>query len=286
MEALTGLEEINFLADSVYRSAILSRLHEGPCTRAELRADTGASSATLSRVLRAFESRDWIVRAGQRYELTPAGVLVAVGFNDLLHRMEIEQKLRGVWRRIPAALLEFDSEWVMETAITLPSKHNPLAPMDRAAEIEYAAARTRLLTHALPDPCLSAHRHGITTGSHRLEAVVTREVARTLAGTAHAPWIGDVLPTDRLELFVTDVDVPHVIGINDDAVYFGVDDERGAPLALIETSDRTVFVWAERTFESYRREALPLTPDEFSRLRESAGSDDRAPSGSEPLIDR
>jgi predicted transcriptional regulator len=280
------VEEVNFLADSVYRSAILARLHEGPCTRAELRTDTGVSSATLSRVLRAFEDRDWIARSEQRYELTPPGVLVAVGFDDLLRLMEIERKLRGVWRGIPAALLELDVEWVVETAVTLPNRHNPLAPMDRAADIDYAAARSRLLTHALPDPCLGAHRRGITTGSHRLEAVVTRDVARTLAGTPHAPWIEDVLATDRLDVFVTDAEVPHVIGINDDTVYFGVDDEKGAPLALIETGDETVRVWAEWTFESHRREAFPLAPDEFSRLREAAKSDDRVPSGAEPLIDR
>lgn len=174
----------------------------------------------------------------------------------------------------------------METTVTLPSQQDPLAPMDRAAEMEYAAARSRLLTHSLPDPCLSAHRHGITNGSHRLEAVVTQDVARTLAGTPHAPWIGEALSTDRLDVFVTGAEVPHVIGINDDTVYFGVDDEKGAPLALLETSDETVFVRAERTYERYRREALPLTPNEFSRLCETAGSDNRPSSDSEPLVER
>lgn len=284
MGNLTGLQEINFLADSVYRSVVLADLYEGSRTRAELRTETGASSATLSRVLRAFENRNWIVRTDQRYELTPAGVLVAAGFNDLLRRLEIEQKLRGIWSAIPAELLAFDPEWVMEASITLPSKHNPLAPMDRAAEMEYAAAHSRVLTHALPDPCLSAHRRGITTGVHRLEAVVTRDVARTLAETPHAPWIHDALATDRLDLFVTDTDVPYVIGINDTTVYFGVDDERGAPLALIEASDETVFTWAEWTFETSRREAVPLTSEMFSRLRGPDDSDDRSSLGAKQEI--
>lgn len=262
----TCLEEINFLADSVYRSAVLAELRDGPRVRAELSTDTGASSATLSRILRAFEDRDWIVRVGQHYELTPPGVLIAVGFDDLLHRLEMERKLRGIWRLLPAELLKLDPEWMMETTITLPSKYNPLAPMDRAATMEYEAARSRVLTHALPDPCLNAHRHGIAAGTHRLEAVISRDVARTVAETSHATWICDALATDRLDLFVTDADVPYVIGINDDTVYFGIDDERGAPLALIETTDQTLLAWAEWTFETYRRDANPLSSDAFLHL--------------------
>lgn len=280
------LEEVNFLADSAHRSVILAALHEGPYSRAELGTITGASSATLSRVLRAFEKREWIVRTDHRYELTPIGTFVAIGFDDLLHRMEIEQQLRGVWGRIPAELLEFDAEWVMDATITPSSRDDPLAPMDRAAEIERGAARSRILTHALPDPCLSAHRHGTTTGTHRLEAVVTPDVVRTVAETPHASWVGSVLPSDQLEMFVTDADVPHVIGINDDTVYFGVDDERGAPLALIETSDETVFTWAEWTFETYRREAVALTPEMFSRLYDADDSDGRSSVPFERMIER
>lgn len=281
-----ALGEINFLADSPHRSAILARLHEGPCTRAGLGAATGASSATLSRVLRAFERREWIARTDQRYELTPLGAFVAVGFETLLQWMETEQQLQGLWKRMPTGLLAFDPQWVADATITLSRRDDPLAPMDRAAEIERGAARSRVLTYALPEPCLSAHRHGITTGTHRVEAVITRDVVRTVAGTAHAPWFGDALPTDRLEVFVSDSDVPHVIGINDDAVYFGVTDERGAPLALIETGDETVFTWAEWIFETYRREAVVLTPETFSRLADADGSDGHSPSDPELIVEK
>jgi hypothetical protein len=87
-------------------------------------------------------------------------------------------------------------------------------------------------------------------------------------------------------MFVTDADVPHVIGIGDDTVYFGVDDERGAPLALIETSDETVFVWAEGTFETYRREAVPLTSNEFSHLCNTDESDSQVSLSPELTVER
>ncbi len=282
-EQRTPLEEIKFLADSDYRSAVLARVNDGPSTRAELRRETGASSATLCRVLRAFEARDWLVRTDRGYELTPFGTFVAAGFGDLLRRMEVEGKLSGIWREMPATLLALDPDWIADASITLPTRQGPFAPTDRAAELVDGTARSRLLTHALLDPCLVAHRDGITAGSHRFEAVVTEDVVQALAASTHAPWIGTALSTDRFEVYVTDGEVPQVIGVNDDAVYFGIADERGAPLALIETDDGTVVDWAESTFESYRRDAVALFPDGFSRLRETDGSNARTARGPETV---
>ena len=282
-EHSTPLEEIKFLADSDYRSAVLARLNEGPSTRADLRRETGASSATLCRVLGAFETRDWIHRTDRGYELTPFGAFVAAGFGDLLRRMEVEGKLSGIWREVPATLLALEPDWIVDASITLPTRQDPFTPMDRAAELVDGTARSRLLTHALLEPCLVAHRDGITAGSHRFEAVVTGDVVRALAASTHAQWIGTALSTDRFEVYVTDGDVPHVVGINDDAVYFGIADERGAPLALIETDDGTVLDWAASTFESYRRDAVTLTPDGFSPHRETDGSNVRRARGPETV---
>jgi hypothetical protein len=33
--------------------------------------------------------------------------------------------------------------------------------------------------------------------------------------------------------------------------FFGIDDDKGAPVALVETDDETILDWAEKTFESY-----------------------------------
>ena len=264
----SSLTDIEFLVRSPYRVAVLDALTAGPRNRDELRELTDASSPTLGRILSSFERRDWIVRTGQEYELLALGSFVAEGVLDLLARMETARKLRDVVRWLPTDTLGFDLDCLTDATVTLPSRSDPLAPMRRANELERTARRSRVLTHALPSPCLDAHWEAISTGVHRFDAVLTPGVVATMAQPAHAPQFADVLCSQQSTVFVCDEDVPTVVGINDGVVYVGVDDRNGAPIALIETDDETVRSWAEDTFESYRRTSSLLTLDRFMRMGE------------------
>ena len=90
------LEDIRFLADSENRFTALEVLAAGPRTRSELRDATGASKATISRLLGDFESRGWVSRNGSRYALTPLGEYVASAFVDLYDRMATASDLRDL----------------------------------------------------------------------------------------------------------------------------------------------------------------------------------------------
>ena len=89
------LDDIRFLADSGNRVQAVEALAEKPRTRPELRDTTGASAATISRMLRAFGSRGWVYRDGSRYALTPLGTYVASTFGELHDRMTTAHNLTG-----------------------------------------------------------------------------------------------------------------------------------------------------------------------------------------------
>lgn len=259
----SSLGDIEFLARSPYRVAVLNALMAGPRDRDALRMASGASSPTLGRILSDFERRGWLVRTGQEYELLLLGTFVAEGVLDLLARMNTARKLRDVARWLPVDTFAFELDCLADATVTLPTRSDPLAPMRRANELERTARRSRVLTHALPSPCLDAHWEAITTGTHRFEAVLTPGVVATMAEPAHGSRFAEILASEQATVFVCDEDIPTVVGINDGVVYFGVDDSKGAPIALIETDDETVRSWAENTFDSYRRKSSPLTRDRF-----------------------
>ena len=102
------LAEIEFLALSPNRVTVLERLADGVHTRSELGEATGASQATLGRILGDFEERDWVRREGNGYVATATGRLVAEGFRDLLDVMAAERELRDVVAYLPTEALGFE----------------------------------------------------------------------------------------------------------------------------------------------------------------------------------
>ncbi|MFC7138135.1 hypothetical protein ACFQRB_19980 [Halobaculum litoreum] len=72
------------------------------------RTATGASKATVSRALTAFEDRDWVDRTGSRAALTPLGDVVAEAVASLTATLGTAADLRGVVDHLPLDDLGFD----------------------------------------------------------------------------------------------------------------------------------------------------------------------------------
>lgn len=130
----TPLEDIGFLARSEHRVNALAALTAGPQARDELRIALDASSATVGRLLAEFESRTWIQRIGQRYELTSLGEYIAQGFFELVNRFETEHSIRDVWQWFPTEL-GFTVEMFAGATITPPNNGNPYLPNARYVEL-------------------------------------------------------------------------------------------------------------------------------------------------------
>lgn len=271
-----ALDDVAFLALSENRIALLTVLSDAQThTRDELMDATDVSRPTLARNLNDFETRAWITQHGQNAQITSLGTWVHDEFTDLLEMMTTARQLRDVEQWLSTDTLAFELSCLSGGTVTLPSKNNPLAPMHRASELERTARQSRVLTHALPVPCLDAHWEALTTGTQQFEAVVTPSVVETMTNPAHRSQFTDILTADRAAVFVSDETIPNVVGLNDGVVYFGIDDEKGAPLALIEIDDGTVRTWAEETFESYQEGASLLTLDRFVQIQETTCDSER-----------
>jgi predicted transcriptional regulator len=256
------LSEIEFLALSHNRVTVLESLAEGRHSRSELAELTGASQATLGRILGDFEDRKWVVRAGGGYEATATGRLVAEGFRNLLDVMGAEQELRDVVAYLPTAAMDFDFRHLADARIVTPTETRPNAPLQRLLGLMRDAESVTAFSHALNDQSLSVVADNL--GTQEFEAVLTRGAVDALTtDDALRAQLRRVVSDPSAGIRVANDDIPVAVTIADDVVNILVRDARGVVQASLDTTHPAVREWAERRYEHYRVHSEPLTVEEL-----------------------
>lgn len=129
--------EVEFLAGSPNRIAVLEAVTTEPRTRDELKERTGLSHVALSRALSDLEERAWLLRTGHQYAPTPLGEVVTVEFRRLLDNLEAADALGDVLRWLPMEAFGFDLRRLRDATITRPTE------ADHTASVRYAVALIR-----------------------------------------------------------------------------------------------------------------------------------------------
>jgi len=261
----SALSEIEFLALSPNRVAVLRRLAQEPHTRTDLVVATGASQATLGRILRDFEERSWIRRVEGGYVATATGTLVAEGFLDLLEIMEIEGELRPIVRYLPADELGFDLRRFADATITVPSGTKPNAPVKRVLDFLRSATEVRVFSHAFNEGSLRVIEKRVSADEMTFEGVLSRSALDAVADDAGLRRrLGSLLETSAATVRVRDGEIPVAVTVADSVVHMLLRDENGILQASVDTDDVAVREWARETFETYWEAATPVDPDDLT----------------------
>ncbi|WP_049927483.1 helix-turn-helix transcriptional regulator [Halopiger goleimassiliensis] len=259
----SALEEIEFLALSPNRVRVLELLADGRYTRRELADETGASQATLGRILGDFADRSWIVREDSEYTTTATGRLVAEGFADLQEILETEHRLRDIVSYLPTDHLGFDLRRLSDATITTPSRTRPNAPLTRLLELLEGADEVRTASHAFNEQTLRVIEKRTTSGEQAFEGCFSRSAIDALTEAADLRRrLGSVLGSDNATVAVVDR-VPLAVMVVDDVVYLLLRDDQGILRASVDTDDPEVRSWAEETVERYWSEAAVLEADDL-----------------------
>ncbi len=258
----SALEEIEFLALSENRVQVLQRLAEGRRTRSELAAETGASQATLSRVLGDFEERSWIVRDDGEYVATATGRLVASGFTDLLEIMETEGELRDIVEYLPTHAMDFDLQRLADARITVPTQTRPNAPLQRLLDLLRESESVRAFSHAFNEGSLRVVEDRVSSGDQRFRAVLSASAIEALTDDDELrDRLEGILRSDNAAIRLREEGIPLAVTIADDRVHLLLRDESGVLRASLDTDDPAVRSWADDTYDHYWRTARPIDPD-------------------------
>lgn len=255
---------VAYLARSETRIELLSVLAEGPADSRDLRAELDASRTTVSRTLDGLIERQWVTAAnnGDPYRLTALGAYVQREFSDLLDTLELGDDLAPLLGRVTSDEFDLDPAALSDADVVEATAEQPLAPVERVMAARQNSESIReFATVVMRDSADMAHeRIENSTGSDTVVFVVDAAVVEAMReDPSYDDYLDAVSNADGAEYYVHD-DLPYMLALLDDRVMFGVVDERGTPLALIESDSETVYEWAESTFERYREEAAPLEP--------------------------
>lgn len=256
-----ALDDIRFLADSQHRAVAMDALADGPQSRADLRAVTGASSATVGRIAQAFEDRGWLVRDGSAYALTTLGAFVAERFAALRRDMETARELDRLLPRVPLQEIGIDVDRLRDAFVTRASHENPFAVVSRVRELELTAREALSLTDFFPEPCIDGRYEAIVEGTQRFEAVFAPVVVERAMASDSAEKFEAIVASDRTHISVYDGEITYPVMCHDGEGCLIVRNDENVTIGLIETADGAVVDWVKTQFETYRSEATRLTPE-------------------------
>lgn len=260
----SALSEIEFLALSPNRVAVLRRLAQEPHTRPELARATGASQATLGRIIRDFQARSWIRRADGAYVTTATGNLVADGFLDLLEIMQTEGKLRDIVPYLPADALGFDLRRLDDATVTTPSRTKPNAPVQRVLDLLQDADAVRAFSHAFNEGSLRVVERRVTDGEMTFDGVFSQSAIDAVAHDAGLRRrLESLLDATGAALRVREAEIPLAVTVVDEVVHMLLRDDSGVLQASIDTDDDAVRTWADETFDRYWNAASPIDRDDL-----------------------
>ncbi len=253
------ISEIAFLARSNARVRIFGELQEElSIEKHELKSRLDVSRTTIQRNLDALEERGWITHdpSSNEYAITTLGEVVATDFFTLVETMETTEGLAVFTKWLPAGSIDLDLHTLSDAEVVLSEPHDPYAPANYHANRMERAERFRALLPASGLNQLEIARDLVVEEGREHRFIVDSGVAETFESEPHyARLIKEMAATDRFGLTVADRPVPYFLGIYDEVIHVGLEDDDGLPRALLETGSQAVFEWAEEVYEKYDRDA-------------------------------
>lgn len=247
------IEEIEFVARSTNRVRILETLSERErATRGDLREALAASRTTVSRNLDALRERGWVRQSDREYALTPGTEAVVDRFLDLESTVETVDRLRPFLDHVDRDAFDVDLSLLADATVVTANPGDPLAMVNAHVSAirgcsDFVAALPFFGLHAV-----EAVHDAVVDGDARVELVAGADALDTfLEAPEYVPFSDPLMDADGFALHRTDADVPFYVGVIDDTVQVGAD-ENGEPGALVESSDPAVRDWAREKIDSLR----------------------------------
>lgn len=257
-------EDIQFLARANTRIRAIQLLAEKPRDRDELIERLDISRATLSRLLRQFEDREWVTQDGTQYTTTRFGSAMANDITQLLDTATTIRQFRGVAQYLPFDELGIEFHQLQGAQVTEATSADPAAPARRVGQLLDAANRTRILKQTIDPNASRPHYEAVIQGQQRTEVILTHEAIDTVTETPETrQWFQEMI-ANEVPVYRYDGSVPINLKIIDETVVISVTDENGLLPALIETNDEEIFSWAVETFESYGEQASLVGQEAFA----------------------
>ncbi|ELZ47943.1 hypothetical protein C465_10384 [Halorubrum distributum JCM 9100] len=248
-----------YLAGSPVRVAILRALREEPRRPAELTDAVDATRTTVQRILGGFRERDWVVKRGAAYRVTPTGERVHDAYETLLTEVERGDRYGRFAETVERVGVDFPAEGIPDSDLTVASDQNPLAAVDRLTDLlrESRGAEIRAVSPVVLQQFNDAAAAALDGGAS-VELIIDRDVVDASVAE-FGPATDRALEDDDATVYVSAESIEYGLVRCDDVACVTAYDERNNPRCVLESTDETVVDWVDNAFASLRDDATRLS---------------------------
>ncbi|MFY4815328.1 helix-turn-helix transcriptional regulator [Haloarcula sp. AONF1] len=259
MTAEDGHDGAQYLAGSPVRVAILRALREEPRRPAELTDAVDATRTTVQRILGGFRERDWVVKRGADYRVTPTGERVHDAYETLLTEVERGDRYGRFAETVERVGVDFPAEGIPDSDLTVASDQNPLAAVDRLTDLlrESRGAEIRAVSPVVLQQFNDAAAAALDGGAS-VELIIDRDVVDASVAE-FGPATDRALEDDDATVYVSAESIEYGLVRCDDVACVTAYDERNNPRCVLESTDETVVDWVDDAFASLRDDATRLS---------------------------
>lgn len=268
-EARSALE---FLVGSWNRFEVLEATAETPRTREDLKARSGVSRVTLSRILSDLESRGWVCRADEGYEATRSGRFVVDEVRQVIDNIDALYHLGENIDWICLDQLGFEPAVLRECEVIVPTWDDFSAQTRMLVDLVADCTYIRGIGTGLDREFMKAVGDATLTGPLSVELVFEPDVVDAITESEELRTVFQAMSdSEAADLYRYDGSAPLMeLGINetieqrDDVVMLCGEHDEGAPPGTLRATNSTVWEWAESFFAERKADATELRPRAFT----------------------
>jgi predicted transcriptional regulator len=237
------------------RTEFLECLLEQPKDKRMLVDDIGMSRATVDRGLRELENAGLIEYTDGRFALSTIGKITEYGLSDLIETIGLGQRLRPFLRWVSYDKFDIDIHLLADAELLLPEPGDPWAMMNRHVQMLKEADNGRVIQPVTSLYAMEVAYERIVNAGATGASVVESSVADTFqTNPNYTELVEGMIATGRFDLYIYGGTIPYFLGVFDETVQIGADED-GEPRAILETDSAKVLKWAENKYEEYRQQA-------------------------------
>lgn len=250
--------DVQYLAGSPQRVAILGALCEEPARPSDLSDRVDVTRTTVQRVLAGYRDRDWVVKCDGRYRPTVTGRFVHERYRDLLAAMERADEFAALAVHLGPVADGLPDEALEEGHLTIASDQDPLAAVDglvewiRDAEGDHLRAASPIVAQTFNEVGAELLQNGTT-----IDYVIDGEVLERSANEFEQA-VERAISDGNIDVFVHPEPLAFGLAIRGKSACLSAYDEHNNLRAILVSDDPAVRGWASNAFARLRDDAEPL----------------------------
>ena len=232
------------LVELVKRAPVLQALGDSPASTTELEQRLCRSRSTIHRATTFLGERGFVRNQDGAFALTPAGEAVAEWLAETETHVETLDRLAPILNAAPAVSFPVGS--LADATVLQPQGEHVHFVVKRVTDLIRDAETLRLFTPVVSPVYVDICCRQVQAGT-AVRAVFDRDVVDLLF-EEYAETVRPAVREGTFEVLIDD-DCPFELFLVDDRVGFTAHTGADEQLPFVESSDPTVYDWAEALFE-------------------------------------